>query len=64
MIPEIRNHSYQQRLKDLELISLMQMRLRGQRIEMFKYLNRFDNVSPIGIFDYDFNDRTQNNGKK
>ena len=24
MIPEIRNHSYQQRLKDLELISLVQ----------------------------------------
>ena len=27
MIPEIRNHSYQQQLKDLELISLIQRRL-------------------------------------
>ena len=45
MIPEIRNHSDQQRLKDLELISLVQMRLRGQLIEVFKYLNRLINVS-------------------
>ena len=64
MIPEIRNHSYQQRFKDLKLISLIQRRLPGQLIKVFKYLNRFINVSPIGLFDYDFNDRTQNNGKK
>ena len=64
MIPEIRNHSYQQRLKDLKLISLVQRRLRGQLIEVFKYLNRFNNVSPISLFDYDFNDRTRNNGKQ
>ena len=31
---------------------------------MLNYLNRFSNVSPIGLFDYDFNDRTRNNGKK
>ena len=64
MIPEIRNHSYQQRLKDLKLISLVRRRPRGQLIEVFKYLNRFTNVSPIGLFDYDFNDRTRNNGNK
>ena len=64
MIPEIRNHSYQKRLKDLELINLVQRRLRGQLIEVFKYLNRYNNVSPIGLFDHDFNDMTQNNGKK
>ena len=64
MIPEIRNHSYQQRLKDLKLISLVQRRLRGQLIEVFKYLNRCNNVSPIGLFHYDFSDRTRNNGKK
>ena len=63
-IPEIRNRSYQQRLKDLKLISLVQRRLRGQLIEVFKYLNIFNNVSPIGLFDYDFNDRTRNNGIK
>ena len=63
MIPEIRNHSYQQRLKDLDLISLVQRKLRGQLIEVFKYLKRFNNVSPIDLFDYDFNDRTRNNEK-
>ena len=31
---------------------------------MFKYLNRFNNVCPIGLFDNDFSDRTRNNGKK
>ena len=64
MITEIRNHSYQQRLKDLKLISLIQRRLRGQLIEVFKYLNRFNNVRPIGRFDYDFNGMTRNDGKK
>ena len=39
MIPEIRNHSYQQRLKDLKLMNLVQRRLWGQLIEVFKYLN-------------------------
>ena len=64
MIPEIRNHSHLERLKDLKLISLVQRRLLRQLIEVFKYLNRFNNVSPIGLFDYDLNDRTRNNGKK
>ena len=69
MIPEVRNHSYQQQLKDLRKfrklsISLVERRLRGQLIEVFKYLNRCNNVSPIGLFDYDFNDRTRNNKKK
>ena len=41
MILEIRNHSYHQRIQDLDLISLVQGRLRGQLIEVFKYLNRF-----------------------
>ena len=63
IIPEIRNYSYQQRFKDLELITLVQRRLQGQLIEAFIYLNRFNNVSPIGLFDNDFNDRTRNNGK-
>ena len=39
MIPEIRNHSNKQRLKDLELISLIQGRIRGQLLKVFKYLN-------------------------
>ena len=58
------SRTYQQRLKDLELTSLVQRRLWGQLIEVFKYLNRFNNVSPRGSFDYDLNDRARNNGNK
>ena len=64
MIPEIINHSYHQRIKDLDLISLVQRRLRGQLIEVFKYLNRFTTPSATGLFDYDLNDRIRNNGAK
>ena len=32
MIPEVRNHSYHQRIQELDLISLVQRRLRGQLI--------------------------------
>ena len=38
MILEIRNHSYHQWIQDLKLISFVQRRLRGQLIEVFKYL--------------------------
>ena len=64
MIPEIRNHSYHQRIQDLDLISLVQRRLLGQLIEVFKYLNEFTAASTRGVFDYDVNDRTRNNGAK
>ena len=64
MIPEIRNHSYSQRLKDLNLISLEQRRLRGEFIEVFKYLWRFNSATARGLFNRDLNDRTRNNGEK
>ena len=61
IIPEIRNH---QRIQDLDLISLVQRRLQGQLIEVFKYLNRFNTASARRLFDYDLNDRTRSNGAK
>ena len=64
MIPEIRNHSYSQRLKDLNLINLEQRRLLGQLIKVIKYLRRFNNATARGLSDYNFNDRTRNNGEK
>ena len=64
MIPEIRNYSYDLRIQDLDLITLEQWRLRGQLIEVFKYLNEFTTASARGRFDYDLNDRTRNNGAK
>ena len=64
MISEIRNHSYHQRIKDFDLINLVQRRLRGQLIQVFKYLNEFTSASARGLFDYDLNDRRRNNGAK
>ena len=64
MIPEIKNHSYHQRIQDLDLISLVQRRLRGQLIEVFKYLNEFTTASTRGLFYYYLNDRTRNNEAK
>ena len=64
MIPEIRNYSYHLRIQDLNLISLVQRRLRGQQIEVLKYLNRFTTASARWLFDYDLNDRTRNYGAK
>ena len=61
MNPEIRNHSYHQRIQDLDLISHVQRRLRGKLIiEVFKYMNRFTTTSARGLFDYDLNNRTRN----
>ena len=59
MIPEIRNHSYHQRMQDLDLISIVQRRLWGQLIEVFKYLNEFTTASARGLFDYDLNDEQE-----
>ena len=64
MIPLIRNHSYHQQIQDLDLISLVRRRLRGQLIEVFKYLNRFTTANARGLFDCDLNVRTRNNGAK
>ena len=64
MIPEIRNHIYHRRIQDLDLISLVQRRLRGQLIEVCKYLTEFTTACARGLFDYDLNDRTRNNGAK
>ena len=45
MNPEIRTHSYHQRIQEFDLISLVQRRLRGQLIE---YLNTWiDSLLPV-----------------
>ena len=67
LIKELRNHSYiyTQRLRDLKFINLVQRRLRDQLLEVFKYLtDEFTRAFPRGLFDYDLNDKTKNNGAK
>ena len=64
MFSEVRNHSGHQRIQYLDLISLVQRRLRGQLIEVYKYLNWFTTASARGHFNYDLTDRTINNTAK
>src|SRR5215469_15321677 len=62
MIPELREKTYAQRLKDLDIHSLETRRLRRRLIEVFKILNKFDNVEYKKCFQYD-NHITRNNGQ-
>src|SRR5215469_15367463 len=64
LIPELRGKTYAQRLKDLDIHSLGTRRLRGRLIEIFKILNKFDNVDYKKFFRYDNNNITRSNDKK
>ena len=64
MVPEIWKHVYNQRIHDFELISTVQIRIRGQLIEVFTYLKIFINTMARGLSDYDPNDRAMNNEEK
>ena len=66
MIPAVNKDSYHQRIQDLDLISLVKRRLRGHLIKVFTCMNGFT-ILPVqlrGLFDYDLNERTRNNGAK
>ena len=45
MIPRLRNISYEERLKELNLFSLSKRRMRGDLIEVFKIFKGFDNIN-------------------
>ena len=64
LIPELRNKSYEERLKCFDIHSHETRRLRGKLFEVFKILNKFDNVDYKLYFKYDYNDMTRNNGQK
>ena len=44
MFPELRELSYEKRLKECGLITLMTRTLRGDQIEVFKILNGYENI--------------------
>ena len=63
MIPSLRSLAYEERLKKLKLFTLEKRRLRGDMIQVFKYLNKFNNVDHSNILQFHTNLRTRNNGR-
>ena len=49
LIPELRDLTYEERLKECGLTTLETRRLRGDQIEVFKILNRYDDWRMIWI---------------
>ena len=64
MTSEIRNNSYHQRIQYLDLTSLVQRRLLGQLIEVFKYQNRFTTPVQEGSLIMTLMIEQKNNGAK
>ena len=50
LIPAIRNLSYENRLRKLELTTLKDRRLRGDLIQMFKIMNKMDKCDRYNRF--------------
>ena len=44
LIPELRDLTYEERLKECGLTTLETRRLRGDQIEVFKILNGYENI--------------------
>ena len=63
-IPALRNLTYEERLKRLDMFPLDKRRLRGDLIEVFKILNQFDKISPDKFFEMNNETVTRGNGKK
>ena len=62
MIPSLRALPYEERLKRLNLFSLEKRRMRGDLIQVYKYLNKLSNVDHSKLFELQTNPRTRNNG--
>ena len=59
MIPELRDLSYEERLKECGLTTLETRRLRGDQIEVFKILNGYENIDRNIFFSLKKDSRTR-----
>ena len=62
MIPKLRTISYEMRLKECGSTTLETRRLRGDQIEVFKILNRYENIDRIFCFSVKEERRTRVHG--
>ena len=63
-IPSLRNSSYEERLRKLNMFSLKDRRIRGDLIETFKILKGFDVINQENLFELSTQVTTRNNGLK
>ena len=59
MIPELRDFSYEERLKECGLRTIETRRLRGDQIEVFKILNGYENIDRNMFFSLKKDSRTR-----
>ena len=59
MIPELRDLSYEERLKECGLTTLETRRLRGDQIEVFRILNGYENIDRTMFFSLKKDSRTR-----
>ena len=64
LIPRLRNKSYDERLKELNLFTLEKRRIRGDLITLFKIFNGFTNLNIEKYLTVDRSHVTRNNGFK
>ena len=64
LIPSLRHKTYEERISATKLTTLETRRLRGDLIQTFKIINKFDNVDADNYFDSCKDTRTRNNGFK
>ncbi len=63
MITLLREQSYKEQLKRLNLFRMEKRRLRGDLMQVFKYLNKLNNADYNKLFELHANQRTRNNGR-
>ena len=64
LIPALRNKSYEDRLRDLNLFSLEKRRIRGDMIEVWKIISGHENLDRSYFFELQENSITRSNGCK